>query len=142
MSSAPRSESSVSSVAFVSSGDARGEAAVARLAKELGEQPRLFRARDLNDVQREIERGAIRRVVFARVEDAVEGCWDEQVRLDDWSVAGVTIEIADPPMQDSAALLRIVGHWGDWNARRRRRQAIGGAVLSVVAIAAAFFVAR
>ncbi|MFN0138432.1 MAG: hypothetical protein ACKVS9_20195 [Phycisphaerae bacterium] len=140
--SASTASSIASSVAFVSSDDPRREPALVSIISQLGGEPRLFRVRDLNDVQREIDSAAIRRVVFARVEDAVEGSWDEQIRLDAWVAAGVTIEIADPPLRDAAALVRIMRHWQLWNARRKRRQAIAGAVLSVIAIGAALFLAR
>lgn len=130
-----------SSVAFVSRDDPRRERALASVISQVGGEPRLFRARDLNDVQREIESAAIRSVIFASVEDAVEGSWDEQIRLDAWVAAGVTIEVADPPLRDAAALVRITSHWQRWNARRKRRQAAAGALLSVIAIGAALFLA-
>lgn len=131
-----------SQVAFVSTDDPRRHPALGDLTSKLGGEPCLFRARDLNDVQREIESGSIRHVVFARIEDAIEGCWDEQIRLEEWTAEGVTIEIADPPRSDTASLLRVLQHWKLWNARRKRRQAIAGAALSIVAIAAALLLAR
>lgn len=132
------------SVAFVSRGDASREPAFAALlASPEGSAARHFRPRDLNEVAVAVEAGTIKRVIFARLDDLLEGCWDEVVPLDQWTTAGVQVAFADLPDLDGQLITtRIYPTWAAWNRTRRRRKWIAGTILSALAIAAAFLLIR
>lgn len=129
-------------VALVCRGDpAREPAFVAIRQTPEGAGARLFRTRDLNDVDAAVAAGEIKRVIFARLEDLLEGCWDEVVQVDQWNAAGARVDIVEMQgMNGSRVATLAYQSWREWNAARRRRQVIAGAILSALAIGAAFLV--
>lgn len=133
-----------SGMALVCSGDPAQEPAFAALRQsDAGAGARLFRARDLNDVDDAVLAGELNRVIFARLDDLLAGCWDEVIRVDRWIAVGATIEILELPDVSGEAVARLVfASWSRWNQAKRRRQVVAGVILSVIAILAAFLLNR
>ena len=79
--------------------------------------------------------GRIRRVVFAGLPDLLEGIWEEEIVFEEWP-DDVRIEFVEPP--GDAAIGIMAASWRRWRRRHRRRQAVAGAVLSAIVLAASF----
>lgn len=110
-------------------------------AAEIAES-RLVDPRDLDDVDRIAAAGEVERVVFVRADDLLAGCWDAQIRVDEWP-AEIRIDVLDLPSIDARTFADVVGRsWRRWNQARRRRNAIAGVILSAIAVLAAFALSR
>ena len=102
-------------------------------------QARWYAPPDLDDVDRAVRRGDVRRVVFGDLNGLLEGIWNGELEFEQWSAVGTQLEFVEPPGQTAPAHVRTVfASWQRWSRRRRRRQLVAGVVLSVVALAAAF----
>jgi hypothetical protein len=96
-----------------------------------------FAPRDLDDLQRAVREGTVRRVVFARLDYLLVGIWDEDIDPDELRRAAV--EFAGQEDEDSPALVwHVLDRWCGWNRRRRRRQTAAGVVLIALVLAAVF----
>ena len=95
-----------------------------------------FGPRDLDDLDRAVRDGRVRRVIFPRLADMLEGLWNEEIDAAAWLAAGVQIDLADCPA--GACPPTLLKSWQRWRTARRGRRAIAGLVLSVIALAAAF----
>ena len=113
-----------------------GRAALEAYLAERGiGQAKWFTPGELHDLDREVRRGRIGRVIFAGLPDLLAGIWEEEIELGQWP-AGVGLEFAAPPGDD---VVRITAaSWQQWRKRHRRRQALAGAILSAIVLAVAF----
>ena len=129
-------------------GDAdRLRAALARRGVD-AKAARWFATTDFDELQEAVTSGEVTAVLFADVATMMEGMFDDRLRLHEWAARGVRIELLDTPSVgaslviaegavDARTLLAIEAAWRAWFVSRRRRRAIAGAVLSVLAILAA-----
>lgn len=100
---------------------------------------RWYAPRNLDEVDKAVRAGGVRQVVFARLDDVLEGMWDEEIMLEHWLAAGVRIELVESPEPTAHAQVQVVFEsWHRWRRRHRRRQLVAGVTLSIVAMAAAF----
>lgn len=98
-----------------------------------------FGPRDVDDVQRGLRAGTIRRVVLPGVSEFLDMLWDGVLDVELWLRADAWLELVESPPADPAEHLRqIVGSWQRSRRARRRRQIVAGLVLSAVAVLAAF----
>ena len=94
---------------------------------------------DLNDVDRAVCEGRVRRVVFDSLSTLLEGVWNGDIEFSRWLATGTQVDFAEPPGQSTCAHVQAVFEsWEQWQRRRRRRQVTAGVILSVVALVAAF----
>ena len=100
---------------------------------------RWYAPRELDEVDKAVRAGRVRQVVFARLDDVLEGMWDEDISLEHWLAAGVRIELVESPEPAAHTHVQVVFEsWQRWRHRHRRRRLVAGVVLSIVAMAAAF----
>jgi hypothetical protein len=100
---------------------------------------RRYASRDLDEVERAVLARQVRRVVFARAADVLDGLWSEEIHPAQWLAADVQVDFVDLPADGGRAWLAATcDSWQQWRRAWRRRQIIGGLALSAVAIAAAF----
>ena len=100
-----------------------------------------YAPRDGDDADRVLRTGAAQHVVFATTADLLATVWSEAIALDAWLAAGITVTFAEPtPLASPEALASLAQSWHRWHHRQRRRQIIGGLLLSLAALAAAFAV--
>jgi len=131
---------SPSFVAIVCDRDTAGAPAVeAYLASQGVADAAWFAPRDLDDVDRAVADGRVRRVVFPRLIDMLEGLWNEEIDAAAWLAAGVQIDLVESPSAGCPPTL--LESCQRWRTARRARRATAGLVLSVVALAAAFTLA-
>ena len=97
-----------------------------------------FGPRDVDDVQRGLRAGTIRRVVLPGVSEFLNMLWDGVLDVELWLRADVCLELVESPADPAEYLRRIVGSWQRSQRARRRRQIVAGLVLSAVAALAAF----
>jgi len=106
-----------------------------------GMEARWYALRDLDEVDREVREGRVQRAMFSRWRDLLESIWNGEVNYDRWLSAGVGVEFIESPGESAAACLALVSRcWNDYARTRRRRNAIAGAILSLIALLAAFVV--
>lgn len=95
-----------------------------------------FSLQELHELDRAVRRGKIERVVCAEVADLLQGIWDEEIELDAWPPhVGIEPLVAQEGRDLVESLRR---NWFSWRIRHRRRQALAGAVLSALVLAASF----
>lgn len=98
-----------------------------------------YRPGDLDDVDRAVREGRVRRVVFDNLSTLLEGVWNGDIGFRMWLAKGTQVDFAEPPGQTTSAHVRAVFEsWEQWHRRRRRRQVVAGVILSLVALVAAF----
>ncbi|HOA72663.1 MAG TPA: hypothetical protein PL151_16610 [Phycisphaerae bacterium] len=118
----------------------------ARMAEYLqarGEPARWYAPRDLDDVDREVSAGRLRTAVFVNWRDLLEGIWHGEVTFSRWRAMRIDVQFLDSPGDDAGAQLEVVAQaWADYQQSRRRRRAISGLILSLIAVAAAFVLTR
>lgn len=122
-------------VGVVCAADADRPALEAFVAQFTELQPKWYAPGELHDLDRDVRRGRIERVVFAGLPDLLRGIWEEELEFEQWP-AGVRVEFVRPPGDDTVQA--VAASWRQWRARHRRRQAVAGAVLSAIVLAAAF----
>ena len=95
--------------------------------------------RDLDDVDQDVRAGRLAHVVFVRPDDLLDGIFHGEVDFDRWRATGTRVEFALAPDSTTDQTIEPAWRsWQQWRRRHRRRQIIGGTILSAVAIAAAF----
>jgi hypothetical protein len=100
-----------------------------------------YAPRDVDDVDRAVRSGAMRRVIFPGTRNLFDAIWDEEISFEQWLKAGASVDFVEKPAGDAAACVAAMfTSWQHWRRVHRRRQTIAGVVLSMVAIAAAFAV--
>jgi hypothetical protein len=130
------SESKQVAVTGVVCGSAGGKAVVeAWLAQRGYERVKWYAPGELHDLDRDVRRGRVGRVVFTGLPDLLEGIWEEEIEFGEWP-GQVGIEFVEPPGERGVQITAT--SWQQWRRRHRRRQAVAGAVLSAIVLAAAF----
>lgn len=107
----------------------------AYLARRGVGQAKWYTPGELHDLDRDVRRGRVERVVFAGLPDLLAGIWEEEIEIGAWP-PGVGMEFVEPPGDDAVPIM--AASWRQWRRRHRRRQAAAGAVLSALVLAAAF----
>jgi len=97
-----------------------------------------FAPRDVDEVEKGLRSGRVRRVVFPRLADFLEPLWDEALHVEFWQASGVMVDFVEPGGASTVAA--IVDRWEKTRRRRRRRQVVAGLILSIAAMAAAFVI--
>lgn len=111
--------------------------------REQGLSARWYALRDLDDVDREVCAGRTQQVVFLNWSDLLQGMWNREVSFDQWLKMQAEVRFVEAPGDTSAACLAAVSEaWSAHKRARRRRQAISGLILSLVAVAAAFAIVQ
>jgi len=96
---------------------------------------------DRDDLDRAVRRQKVSRVVCISSSDLFEGVWNDEIVLHEWFERGVELEfVLDKGA--AATCSEIYRSWRAFHERTRRRRAVAGAMLSVVAIVAAFVLIR
>jgi hypothetical protein len=125
----------VGATGVVCGADGDKAAMEAYLARHGAGQTKWFTPGELHDLDRDVRRGRIGRVVFAGLADLLVGIWEEEIEFEAWP-AEVDIEFVEPA--GDGAVQIVAASWRQWRGRHRRRQAVAGAVLSALVLAAAF----
>lgn len=99
---------------------------------------RWYAARDVDDVDRAVQSGMVRRVIFPDLDSFLVALWDERIDAAAWRAARVQLDFIATPGTPAATLDATCAAWQAWRQGQRRRQARSGIVLSVFALAAAF----
>lgn len=95
----------------------------------------------LDDLNGAVAEGRYSSVVFPSEGVAIRGIWDGDIDLPRWRERNVAIHFVVPAPDGAAQQLELMAdEWRAWNAARRRRNAIAGAILSVFLLAAAFLI--
>ncbi len=98
-----------------------------------------YARRDLDEVDRGVREGRVRRVIFPAIDELLTGLMSGEIDAAAWLAAGVRIEFPERPPGDVGELGRVLLEAWQSNARRRRRaQVVAGLILSGIAILAAF----
>ena len=127
-------------VAVCEKGGPKAAAMQAHLQAEGLADARWFTPNDVDDVDEAVRDGRVDRVVFSDLADLLDAIWDEEIQFDRWQSAGVAVSFVTPPVPDTTASA-VYESWRAWQRRHKRRRAIAGAVLTVVALAAACLLA-
>ncbi|MBN2445261.1 MAG: hypothetical protein JXO22_00930 [Phycisphaerae bacterium] len=118
-----------------------GESAVREfLAAHRIRDVRWYDPHDLDDVERAIQDGEIRRVIIPTWSVMLDGVWGGLIDVEAWFDADVQIDFVEAPTDRDAQLVALAASWRRHRQQRRRRQIIAGAILSVIALAAAFII--
>jgi hypothetical protein len=126
-------------VAVVARIDGDEAQAIERRMTVQGRSVRWVVPRDLDLVDRDVREGRVNRVIFGQCGDLLAGIWNGDVSFAAWRDTGVQVEFVESPGEDSAALLATVAHaWTRYRLAQRRRRLIGGVILSLIAVVAAF----
>lgn len=115
--------------------DARKAALEAYLTRREIRDTKWFAPGELHDLDREVRRGRMQRVIFLDQSDLFEGIWEEEIVFEEWP-ASVALEFAESSGDD--AMRGLAASWRAWRQRHRRRQAVAGVVLSAIVLAASF----
>lgn len=107
-----------------------------------GEPARWYALRDLDDVDREVRAGHTQRVVFIRWQDLLAGLWNGEMSLDAWLSAHATVGFVESSGDNADCLTAIAQAWSLHKRARRRRQAVSGIILSIIALICAFIVVQ
>jgi len=92
---------------------------------------------ELDELDLAVREGRLTRVVLESPEQLLAGLWNGEIDAQTWLTAGVEVEFATKV--DGSALPHLLLESWSVNARRhRRRRIVAGAVLRIIAIAAAF----
>lgn len=133
---APAFKGESARVGVVSGRDRASRAALEQyLAGQGIEQVRWFTPGELHDLDRAVRRGRIDHVVFPAVPDLLAAIWDEEIIYDEWP-AGVRVDFVRPP--DDKTIPLVAKSWRIWRKSHQRRQAVAGAVLSMLVLILAF----
>lgn len=99
-----------------------------------------YSIRDLDEVDRAVREGRLQQVVFDSLDQLLAGLWNGEIDAHAWLSAGVQIEFTAPATLDPPSLSRVLlANWQAGARRQRRRRVVAGVVLSLIAMAAAFF---
>jgi hypothetical protein len=119
--------------------------------------------RDLDDLDTDVCEGRVGRVIFARAEDLLAGVFNNEIKLGEWMAVGVRLDFLKeseqerteignkkpvPSVKSSSTKDTGIVPWlactaAAWERHRvgyRRRQIVAGAILGLIAVAAAFLV--
>lgn len=95
----------------------------------------------IDELHKKVLRNDFDAVVFPSIATALYAVWEGDARFEDWARAGVRVQFVAPPPADAGPLLAVVqADYDRWLGLRRRRHAIAGAVLSALALGAAFVI--
>lgn len=102
-----------------------------------------FRLRDADELAEAVREGAIDAVLVRGIDELVCGMLDGLIDLQEWRRCGVRIRIAghDVDSAEEPLLAAISATAARWHATQRRRRAVAGCILSVIALAAAAAIA-
>jgi hypothetical protein len=95
--------------------------------------------RDVDHLEQAVRAGTVQRIVFPETADFLGLLWDDLLTPGTWQAPGLCIEFARA--EDAltpAQIADVLTAWEAWHRARRRRRAIAGLILSVLAIAAAW----
>lgn len=130
------SEAKTAAVTGAVCGTGAGRAAVETHLAQWGiEQVKWYTPGELHDLDRDVRRGRVVRVVFGGLPDLLEGIWEEEIELGEWPEQ-VAIEFVKPPGERAVQL--TAESWQQWRRGHRRRQALAGGIVSALVLAAAF----
>jgi hypothetical protein len=100
-----------------------------------------YMPKDDDELNASLCEGRFRRIVFADLDAVLSMLWKNHGDLDRWLIAGVRIELAEPPEECAGAwlpaLIRMHRSLTDWRRSERRRKTLSGLVLSFLALLAA-----
>lgn len=100
-----------------------------------------IRADKIDELHKKVLRNDFDAVVFPSITTALDAVWEGDARFEDWARAGVHVHVATSPPTDPGSLLAVVqADYDRWHGLRRRRHAVAGAVLSALALGAAFVI--
>lgn len=119
--------------------DPRTSDVEARIANHPREAVKWYAPRDADDVDRLVQTGQIDEVIVPDLALLLVAEWDNEIDAAAWYRAGITLTLIEPPPTD--ALSQSAHHsrtWRAWRRRQRRLRYVGGTILSLIAIAAAF----
>ena len=93
-----------------------------------------------DELDAELCAGRFERVIFANLDALFAGIWNGHSRVDRWTEAGVQIELADRPVEDSLVLQELITHvhaslWR-WRRQKRKQQIVAASILSALALIA------
>ena len=95
----------------------------------------------LDDLNAAVAEGRYASVIFPSISVAIRGVWDGDINFPQWRERNVAIHFVAPaPAAADQNLALMAEEWREWNATRRRRNAIAGAILSAFLLAAAFLI--
>jgi len=98
-----------------------------------------YSAFDLDQVDRAVRDGRVRRVTFDSLDQFLAGLWNGEIDAAAWLAAEVQVGFDEPATVEQSALSRaVLTSWSAASRNNRRRQVIAGLILSAIAIAAAF----
>lgn len=89
------------------------------------------------DADEAVCEGRAGRVVFPDLTALLEAIWDKEISFDRWLSAGTVVSFVEP-LPTTATPTVVYESWRQWERRHRRRQVTAGAILSAVAVVAAF----
>jgi len=100
---------------------------------------RRYALRDIDDVERAIRAGHVKRVVLARLPGFLRAVWERRIDPDAWRNAEVELTfVEETESVNAATAYNLADSWLVWDAYRRRRRTIAGIILSTIATGAAF----
>lgn len=103
-----------------------------------GAADKWFAPRDADDLQRAVMGGEFTTVI-ARSDVLWPAVWEGRVRMDLWPPT-VRLIVPGPDGDADAAARALARTWQTWYVRQRRRRAVAGLILSVLALGAALVV--
>lgn len=130
-------------VATVCDKDSPDAALMEAYMREHGVTAVRYTLRDLDRLNGDVNEGRIKRVIFVRAEDLLEGIFNDEIRYGRWLTTGTQVELVEPAGTDTAACLAATARaWERHCVKHRRRQVVAGLILGTIAVAAAFIVVR
>jgi hypothetical protein len=102
-----------------------------------------YALRDLDGLNCDVCAGRVNRVIFVRVQDFLEGIFNDEIKYARWQAAEVQVDFVESPEPDASAHLAALGRaWEKHCRARRRRQTVAGLILGTIAVAAAYVVVQ
>lgn len=99
-----------------------------------------FSPKDVDDVDDAVRDGRVKRVVFPDPGDLFMAIWEGEICFDTWMSNEIEVSFCAEPADQAETVKRIYRGWSACSARRQKRQARAGAILSVVVLVAAVIV--